>query len=260
MVLAGDRGEGVAHLLRRFTSAGESHSCILTYCIMPTLSHPLRYYEHDNDNTPLEMVTALLLLSTKYDFTNIRKDVIKHLSRHYPTTLAEYEALDDHANIFGRTRAACHFELLGASVTAQADILLPALYYACSSFSIGNIFEVQSLDATTLKTLLIGKGFLEHKLRLLLVAVFRDTISGRCSSDGNCRIQKNRVFPLNNIFDTTDARKFKGQKVVEVGLDNFCPICRKYYAENLDGARVGLWDLIPELFGLPKWEVLKGVA
>jgi len=115
------------------------------------------YYEHDNDNTPLEIVTALLLLSTKYDLTNIRKDIIKHLSRHYPTTLTENEALDEDDETFGGTRGACHLELLEASVTAQADILLPTRYYACTAFTVNKIFEIQSLNTSTLITLQVGR-------------------------------------------------------------------------------------------------------
>jgi len=106
--MTGDNGKDVAHLLRAVYERG--------------------YYDRDDDETPFEVVTALLLLSTKYDFTSIRRDVIKHISRHYPTTLEEYEALDgSDSRFFGRARHKCHFELLSVAFKAQADILLPGL-------------------------------------------------------------------------------------------------------------------------------------
>ncbi len=103
---------------------------------------PGRYYHRDNDNTPLEVVTSLLLLSTKYDFKHIRSDVIRQIAKHYPTTLRDYCAIDfDSSKLFGRTREGCHFPLLRAAVTADVNILLPALYYAASDFSITVILD-----------------------------------------------------------------------------------------------------------------------
>ncbi|KLO08207.1 hypothetical protein SCHPADRAFT_835636, partial [Schizopora paradoxa] len=48
------------------------------------------YYDPHSDNTTLDMFIALIRLSFKYDFVDIRKDVLGHLSRLYPIPLDEF--------------------------------------------------------------------------------------------------------------------------------------------------------------------------
>jgi len=238
--LAGDKGKEVAHLLLAAYDRG--------------------YYEQDNDNTPLEVVTALLLLSSKYDFANIRRHVIKHISRHYPITLPEYEALDgSSARIFGRARWECHFDLLRAAFKAQADILLPGLYYACSTFTTHQILEkTYFLDMICLKSLLVGKESLGSSIRTVMFMILRDSSSRNCSSPhGGCKFNASRILSFGNVFDTMDINDFKGRTVAEECLENFCQPCLEFITARTNEYRQVLWESLPGRFNLPSWSVLK---
>ncbi len=104
--LAGDRGEDVVHLLR----AAYERGCVSSnwHLFFNRLILPLQDITTKTTTTRHSqvVVTALLILSTKYDFAVIRRDVIKHISRHYLTTLNEFNALTlaSAPNLFGLTR------------------------------------------------------------------------------------------------------------------------------------------------------------
>lgn len=227
------------------------------------------YYDRDDDSTPLEVITALLLLSTKYDFAAIRQDVVKHLSRHYPTSLSEFDAVDndpDATTLFGRPRKECHFPLLRAALKADDLLLLPSLYYACSAFSLAHVFdhEAHALDHNTLKTLLVGARKLETTIRALLLMILDGATSssraGICSSssttagDGDCKIQRrSRSYAMGHMFNTARLADVKGLKVVDHCLKNACGPCREGIASGIDEARGVLWQRVPALFGFSGW-------
>ncbi|KLO06111.1 hypothetical protein SCHPADRAFT_946373 [Schizopora paradoxa] len=251
VVLAGDRGEDVVHLLRAI--------------------YEREYYDRDNDSTPLEIIIALLLLSTKYDVPSIRSEVVKHLLRHYPTSLTDFDAVDDNAHdLFGRKRLDCHFDLLRAALKADVDILLPGLYYACTAFSISDIFdkEAHTLDLGTLKVLLVGARRLESAIRSLLLLILDGvTSSSRASicpgasaaaaGGSQCKIhRRKRSFAMSSMFNTTRLVEVKGKDVVEHCLKNGCEACRASIAAGIDDARTALWGRMPGVFEFSSWEVL----
>jgi len=234
--LVGDKGEEVAHLLRAVYDRG--------------------YYKCDDDETSLDVVTALLLLSTKYDFATIRGEVIKHIARHYPTTLEEHETRSiEGARLFGRTRRDCHFDILRAAFTAQADILLPSLYYASSAFTVRHILEqTHLLDVDCLNTLLVGKHSLEANVRVLTLVFLGEmgVKSSNCTStNSGCKIDLELTRNLGKIFISTDVNRFEGQKVSELCLGNFCPTCRQFAVGLINKSRKVFWCLIPKRFGFP---------
>ena len=50
-----------------------------------------RYYNRDDEETPLDIIIALLVLSAKYDFKDLMKDVVMQISKEYPMTLKEMD-------------------------------------------------------------------------------------------------------------------------------------------------------------------------
>ncbi len=84
VTLVGDKGEDVAHLL----GAVYKRRCVLFFraCVLIPLNILGSYYRHDKNDASPRTVAALLVLSTKYDFSDIRADVVVQLSRFYPMT------------------------------------------------------------------------------------------------------------------------------------------------------------------------------
>jgi len=243
IVLAGDKGEDVVHLLRTVYEHG--------------------YYISSSDDHPIEKITALLLLGTKYDFKDIRMDVMNHLLRHYPPSLSEFVAVnDDSAWSFQNVRCCHHFELLKVALAAEADSLLPGLYYACSDYPIHSIFNNlgKDLDALSLRTLLEGRELLAKAARS--VQWIYITESERC-------VKFHRVVPQadfnrfrfeepnpSEIFDTTNLKKIAGQKLSAHWPDRLCQACRPETECLVDEEREEVWGELPSYFGLPSWNIL----
>ncbi len=214
--LADEKGEGLTYLLR----AVYQRQCVYFYYCRAMRSDVLnyhdRYYHRDNNNTPLEVVTSLLLLSTKYDFKHIRTDVILQISKHYPMNLRDYCAMDfDKSKLFGRTREGCHFPLLHAAVTADVDILLPVLYYAASDFSMTAILDHHgdALGIECLKILLKGR----EKLGLSNQCFGREAaqkVARRCKQDQLQTVFRWRAHPISRALGQPRwiSKTFKGKE------------------------------------------------
>ncbi|KLO16671.1 hypothetical protein SCHPADRAFT_202900 [Schizopora paradoxa] len=150
VALAGDKGEDIAHLLRAV--------------------YEPRYHDRSSDRTPLDTVIALLLLSTKYDFKDIQGDVIFQISRHYPLEFSKYISINDEDfPLFGVKRWECHTALLAAAFKANADVLLPPLYFVVSGFQMEVILDAaNALPPECMRRLLLGREKLRRSCYTLV--------------------------------------------------------------------------------------------
>ncbi|KLO08402.1 hypothetical protein SCHPADRAFT_931821 [Schizopora paradoxa] len=234
--LDGDRGSDVVHLL--------------------CAAYERQYYYRDNDATPLEVITALLTLSTKYDFKHIRRDVILQISRHYPMTMAAYEAIDnDKAPMFGEAREDCHYPLLKAVFAAKVDALLPILYYACADYTIDTMIDWwDTLDPACLKALLKGKDMITFATGSLITKLPEDVHGGSiaCPNIPSC-IGSARFSGFAKFLQLTDLKHFEGSKVVKICIRNACPMCTKVLADRINERREKIWNDIPSFFGFRDW-------
>lgn len=230
---------------------------------------PVSYYNPNDDNTPLETITALLLLSNKYDVPRIRVKVIKQLLRHYPTTLSEFDAVDSsQLELFGRRRVDCHFALLRTALKVDVDVLLAGLYYACTAIPIAEIFdeEASTLELATLKNLVVGARKIEAAIQTLLHLTYDSTFIRQrisaCPGGGGakCKIEmKERSYELETKFNTTRFFDVRGEDVVRlcVKKGTACAVCRANIASGVDDVRSMHWSRVPEFFELPNWKKLR---
>ncbi|KLO10998.1 hypothetical protein SCHPADRAFT_877470 [Schizopora paradoxa] len=242
--LVPDRGEDVAHLLRAV--------------------YERRYYMSSKDNQPFDKIAALLLLSTKYKFKDIRRDVIEHLLRLYPTTLAKFDTVHDEDILFYRMpRWGCHFKLLKIARMAGADALLPALYYSCADFDAATILQNvgKSLDDSSLKTLLEGRELLAKEIRGIMwiyLAMSESCILHHFIPDGftSSDLQFENPHP-SSVFDTTDLQDVSGRKLGDRWPNRICQTCKPALREQVDKERERIWESLPSYFGLPGWDALR---
>ncbi|KLO08385.1 hypothetical protein SCHPADRAFT_944478 [Schizopora paradoxa] len=239
VTMVGDKGEDVAHLLRAVFEPN--------------------YYHRDDDNTPLEVIVALLLLSTKYDFNAVRKNIILHLSRQYPMNLEEYSALDsDTTSMFGKLRNDCHFTLLAAALTADVDVLLPGLLLACSDFSTDYIFrQTESMTRDALRILIGGRDSLDVDVNQYIASLPQklQQFGSACPNGRSC-------FSTAYFNDLQGAipmqfKAFTGAEMVEKHLSSVCEECCSYMVKVIDGERKELWEELPSYFELPGWAILQ---
>lgn len=218
----------------------------------------------NKDNQPFEKIAALLLLSTKYKFKDIRRDVIEHLLRLYPTTLAKFDTVHDEDILFYRMpRWGCHFKLLKIARMAGADILLPGLYYSCADFDSASILENvgDALDDSSLRLLMEGREMLSKEIRGIMwiyVAMSESCILHHLIHDeiSYTALQLENPHP-STVFDTTDLQDVSGRKLADKWPNRICQTCRPVLRERVDRERERIWESVPSYFGLPGWDALR---
>lgn len=210
----------------------------------------------------LEKITALLHLSFKYDFGDIRKDILEQLSRLYPTHLDQFDDVEDESfTMFDGERWMCHVPLLKAAVKAGIDNHFPSLYYACSEFEISEILNFFSDSPTTCPTLhrlLEGREKLGRAIQGLMTTFIEET--ERCvfqlkseghgvSLDGDS---------LADIFDTYHLKGLSAEVLWTQFPDRACVDCKSAIGTRFEGKRREIWDMIPKYFGFHKsWDEIR---
>lgn len=220
-----------------------------------------RYYYRDDDDTPLEKITALLVLSTKYDFHHIRTDIIVQISKHYPMSLNEYHDLDDDDfKIFGTDRGSCHFPLLGACLKADVDVLLPLLYYACSDYPMDSILvgaKNESIDPPYLITLVRGRDLLKDQMNKLVAKLPEDLRGGHIVCPGTKSCRKVAHFTgMEKFCNGADLGDIRGEQIARF-VHHACSDCLGQLTKMIDNKRQQIWDEIPSYFGSPGWDHVK---
>ncbi|KLO16685.1 hypothetical protein SCHPADRAFT_937713 [Schizopora paradoxa] len=241
VTLVGDKGEDIAHLLR-------------------AVFEP-RYHDRHSDGTPLETVVALLVLSTKYDFKNIRNDVIFQISRHYPMTFRDYLSKDiGHLPLFGRTREDCHFYLLNAAFRADIDVLLPTLYLACSDASIKSLLGTYAImPSECVNRLLMGReSLVEQQDRLVadLPERLREAIGKNACRKGCSCLKKAFYGSLSELINANFGG-LDGAFIATFHLNGVCSDCSPFVVNEINTKRQEIWKNIPEYFGCRSWDALQ---
>ncbi|KLO08403.1 hypothetical protein SCHPADRAFT_931822 [Schizopora paradoxa] len=246
VVLIGDKGKEVAHLLRTV--------------------YERSYYYRDDDGTPLEKITALLVLSTKYDFRRIRSDVILQISRKYPISLKGYLGIDDDwAEMFGTRRMDCHYPLLNAVLKADVECLLPLLYYACSDYLMQGVLQNSrrlSMDPQSIIVLISGRDALKDRINSIVKGLpdeVRESAAQSCSSPTPKPCRKVAYFTgLDATCNTSDLGELNGKSIASAAfLKRACENCATHIAKFVDKKREEIWNELPSLFGLRCWKDLK---
>ncbi|KLO06123.1 hypothetical protein SCHPADRAFT_883121 [Schizopora paradoxa] len=243
--LAGDTGKDVEHLLR---AVYERH-----------------YFRPERDDTDLDTVNTLLLLSKKYDFKHIQKDVVAHVLRHHPMSLEEQMKLKEIEYHHRKEWSVRHLKLLKAAVFADIDFLLPLIYYACSDYSIGDILraaKLVQLDQGTLDTLIEGReevgSMIRHFIAEVPFTTYIEFESNDCEREGSC-LEEIRFFQLGDFFHSTSMKNLSTSDffVFDRCRTDLCKLCREAAEDAVDRERMYVWDRIPRCFGFPGWDVLR---
>lgn len=185
---------------------------------------------------------------------------MKQISRNYPNSLTTFDRIDQQCSLpdfelFGVHRTGCDFRLLEVCHAANADILLPILYYACAEFPVKGIFKLgDRLDKDCLQTLIKGKFELEHAVSKLVASLPDELRNISCAS---CKPSA-YISHLQNIGIESCLSRYEGSALLfELSL-HCCKQCSKELGHQIEAKRKEIWQKIPEFFGFPEWQELYG--
>ncbi|KLO10992.1 hypothetical protein SCHPADRAFT_831748 [Schizopora paradoxa] len=97
-----------------------------------------------HQRTTLSILVSLSRMSTRYNASEIRTELIAHLAQIYPDTLAKYEA-QRWNTLFERPPHDLEFHLLALARRCDAHILLPSLFYTCASLPLYLILDSSAI-------------------------------------------------------------------------------------------------------------------
>lgn len=183
-------------------------------------------------------------------------------------TIQEYDSVDDNdAPMFGTLRSECHFPLLAAAVTADLDVLLPCLFFACSEHSLDDIFDkTSSMTREVLRILIGGRERLDHDVNRLvsdLPARLRRALAASCAECQRVKEAPSAPCLLTAYYsklpDLIQAqfRTMKGTDVVEEFLSPVCEGCSSFVARMIDRDREGIWNKVPPYHNSPERPILQ---
>ncbi len=177
-------------------------------------------------------------------------------------TLEAFDFVDEVTSfLFGRERWDCHFPLLVAAFTADVDVLLPTLYFACSNYSTIDevIDQANSMTPECLLTLIKGREKSDIEANKLISGLPDDLLeevrTSACTRMEPClrNALYTRLFKLiNHRFSA-----IQGSRVVAYHLSPVCASCSSFVTKAIEKKREEIWANIPFHFGFPAWDVLQ---
>ncbi|KIM42686.1 hypothetical protein M413DRAFT_408695 [Hebeloma cylindrosporum] len=222
---------------------------------------------------PYEVVLAVLKLSTKYEVGYLRKRALAHLSLAYPLSLDQWDKRETVSTLsaendvdawLGSKATSKTLNVIAAAEGLNLPWLLPALFYELSTATLELLLHDSkwndgSIDPKTKHNILVGYYEQTNATQSrMLNFLYCDPLE-RCSSKDVCGEVRRRVYCDSQIW-----LKTKPLEVMEDGdwdpfLGDLCALCLQVSKVRFQQARQEFWETLPEIYGLPKWEVLVGL-
>lgn len=222
------------------------------------------YFEPPPAPTELPIVEAVLRLSLKYDVQYLRRRALNHLTSTFPLTLEGWKTRDSLRTIppvdntpFAAFRIAREFDLTW---------ILPAIMYCISSHPFDKTLDGASwageeikLGWTDKRMAIIGRQrliSLQHYTALGMTRLASTEVDG-CKGPG-CSGTRMRCA---EVLSGWDMAGFLDYFVDHADMydQDLCNVCNAAFQEMCSADSDHMWMKLPELFGLPDWDVLERI-
>ena len=244
-----DAAEDFATLLRVFYTPGcvRSPPCLgytntdLLHCRFP----------HRRKTPDFATFSSLLRMTTKYQFKELRSQILLDLLPAYPTKLSEYEKSSCRGEtVFGSPTPHPH-SVLNLFLACNVGFALPFAYYrACIAgdpASFATSAEEAALPPDTLEMALRGQARLKREeVGLAKKVAFRD-----CAKGGELAGRRAEVFNWIHPGMVTQSGILERGEFKE---SKYCAPCSQSCVQELSEAKENTWENLPSYFGLPPWE------
>ena len=239
-----------------------SSQCFLCLWVrVPCHALCLHYTNHDfpdcrflhRHRTPVfSTFSSLLRMTTKYQFQEIRSQILLDLLPAYPTSLSEYDTSSCLGELVFGTPLPHPNSVLKLFVECKVRFALPFAYYrACIAgdpASLTTTAKEIALSPDTLKAALRGQAQLKgNEVKLAKKLALRECRAWTCFP--------NRVQVFEWILPATATQS----GILERGGfsgSGHCVQCSQVFAQELSKVREDIWNKLPSCFGLSSWEKL----
>jgi len=227
-----------------------------------------RFFERPPAETSYEVVLAILKLSTKYEVAYLRKRALAHLRLSYPLTLDQWNRRQKVSTLAAELDVdtwpgSTSKTLKVIEVAKKLDIpwILPAAYYDCSTVSLELLLDDSkwndgTIDLETKNSILIGyqkQSTATHSQ--MLDFLYCDPLNN-CMQKEVCGEIRRRLYCATQEWSITKPLDAMVDGDWECFLGSLCGLCLGVSKVRFDRARKEFWERLPEIYGLPKWEVL----
>ncbi|KAJ7043808.1 hypothetical protein C8F04DRAFT_1361149, partial [Mycena alexandri] len=207
----------------------------------------------------LNRIAAILRLSKKYDFPLFRKDSLKKFKTEFPTTLEEFDALDQWP--FENTHMYPTAISLAKEIGVHSVLPLAYILLLDNSMPVLNPSDAD-LDASDRFACLLGYANL---LELQASETFAWlNLEEKHIPSPSCRQSSKCTAALKDVafnMSTKDIRPRvwilqEWEKEWEAGM---CELCRKKAKKVYEASSETCWQRLPSMFGLPGWQELRSL-
>ena len=194
-------------------------------------------------------------MTTKYQFEDIRSQILLDLASAYPTKLSVYEESACRGEAVFGVPTPHPNSVLELFVKCNVTFALPIAYYrvciADDNLPLVSSTKGARLSPDTLKTALRGQALLrESAMELASELAFQNCTAWLClGSDSSCRAL---------VFDWILPREAPSGAIFEKdtfpGADVYCSKCTRVFAQGLSAAKKETWEDLPPYFDLLPWD------
>ncbi|KAJ6478040.1 hypothetical protein C8R47DRAFT_1323118 [Mycena vitilis] len=202
---------------------------------------------------------GILRLAHKYDVPYLRRRALEHLGTLHPTRLSEWNV----AKLIPPTteRLSQRLATIATATEVGALWLLPTTYYALCRRRLSPFVEDSrwiALGDVERKACILG--YPAQILQTPKILEFLSVLDDNCEASAACnsnRLRLTRFFSVsvypNNPLDCWD------EELWNAVTGSICDTCVESSRLLHSAARQKCWDGLPEMFGLPSWEILEGM-
>lgn len=217
------------------------------------------------ETTSLSILTSLIVMSAKYDFDDIRSEIVKHLKRYFTDNIADFDK-EKETNLFLNPPSYYPIELLSVARSLDTPIILPSLFYLCAIQPLPTILTSSNILTWDDYEILINgrEQMLKFMYEVGTATILNQT--KKCTFAA-CLQKKVRLlvehtqnsvheppsFPLNTL-----PRGMFG--VLEGEHEDLCLSCANRYKAAHQNVRKEFWKFMPLIFKCGQWDVLRQLS
>ena len=211
-------------------------------------------FPHRHNTPDFTTFSSLLRTTTKYQFQEIRSQILLDLLPAYPASLSEYKKSPCLGEAVFGTPLPHPNSVLKLFVECEVAFALPFAYYrvciAGDPASLNTTAEEISLPPDILKAALRGQAQLKtNEVKLARRLALQDCRAWKCSG----KTPASRA----QVFDWILPEVATQSGILERGDfsgSGYCVQCSQGFTQELSKAKGDTWGNLPLYFSLPPWE------